>query len=245
MHKIVFIFKSKVFKGLIALALLTASVIIAIALLLGREAGSFVIRVSEDNIDKSIRVSTDSDPNNEAYYTTKLNAPGITGFVDYTPGLFLFEGYSELNKMQEVMGYQPVEDQEGHTALYVYTFNVINTSATNVGVSAKMTFSKVTNGLDKVIRVMTYAKTIDTEDPIIYYKPDEVQQTYDDYFLTPKAFTNDNTIFDDQTYRLSTSEGSNFMKYSIFFWIEGQDNDETTAIMGGTINFALEFNVTS
>ena len=272
MKHIVFVFKSKSFKVILALALLAAAIVIALAMLLGQEAGNFVVRVSNDNFERQIRLTTDID--NKDTYSPSLyvespkvdvkDADGnvigqrtlVANFGDYTPGLFLFEGYRELDAYQDTLGLQYVTDDQGNCALYIYTFYVVNISTSAVSVSAKMNYSNATNGLEKCIRVMSYAKTSTTEAPYIYYLPDTPDENgevmdyvsvgYIDGLLNPFAKYDSQVsgvVYDDQRYRLSANEGSNFMKYSVFLWIEGYDKDETDAVRQGTINFDLEFDI--
>jgi hypothetical protein len=133
--------------------------------------------------------------------------------------------------------------------LYVYTFYIVNTGTGAVGIKVRMDYSNVTKGLDKCIRVMTYAKDNQTVDPQIYQRADDNKINYPNYIIQPTEFAEINdsngsgVIFDDQSYSINYEEGSNFLAYSIFFWIEGNDPDESIEIFGSTINFSVNIQV--
>ena len=260
--KIVSLFKGKAFKIALLVALFLTSLIIALAMLLGREAGTFVIRVQDGDLDKSIAITT-GDPTDKTSYTSKLSAPAVAGFTDYSPEYFLEEGWAELDRIQkEYPGLYTVGDFAGATknhaddarlantagcCLYVYTFYIVNTGVGQVGVNVSMNYDRVTKGLDKCIRIMTYAKDYYTHEPYIYQRPDEIYKEYDKYVRPPRAFAEvgdtSGIIFNDQHYNIDFQEGSNYLAYSIFFWIEGNDPDETTEIFGSTINFSVNVSV--
>lgn len=261
-NKIVSLFKGKAFKIALLVALFLTSLIIALAMLLGREAGTFVIRVQDGDLDKSIAITID-DPSVKGSYTSKLSAPGVSGFTDYSPEYFLEAGWSELDRIQqEYPGLYTVGDFAGATknhendaklensvgcCLYVYTFYIVNTGVGQVGVNVSMSYDRVTRGLDKCIRIMTYAKDYYTSDPQIYQRPDDVEVEYDKYVIKPKSFAeigdSSGVVFNDQHFNIDFQEGSNYLGYSIFFWIEGNDPDESTEIFGATINFSVNVSV--
>jgi len=260
--KFVSLFKGKAFKIALLVALFLTSLLIALAMLLGREAGTFVIRVQDGDLNKSIAITID-DPENKNAYTSKLSAPSVTGFTDYSPEYFLEAGWQELDRIQdEYPGLYTVGDFSGATknhandkklentvgcCLYVYTFYIVNTGVGQVGINVAMSYDKVTKGLDKCIRIMTYAKDYYTSDPQIYQRPDDVEQEYDKYVITPTSFAeigeSSGVVFNNQHYNIDFQEGSNYLAYSIFFWIEGNDPDETTEIFGSTINMSVYISV--
>ena len=250
--KIVSLFKGKAFKFALLVALFLTSTIIALAMLLGREAGTFVIRVQDNNADKAIAI-TDKKPTADGTtgLTSKLSAPGVTSFTDYSPEYFLLTGYEELDRIQDAQpglytpGYDP--NKSNPCSLYVYTFYIVNTGTSIVNVDVSMTYDKVTRGLDNCIRVMTYAKDVNTSDPKIYQKKDSTEKYYDKYILPQEMFAKEGessgVVYDDQKYIIGIDEGSNYLGYSIYFWIEGEDPDETTEVFGATINFSVNVTV--
>ena len=58
-RRLVSLFKTTWFKMAAFLVLLATSVMIGLAMLLGNEAGQFVIRVRDDSYDKSIGIALD------------------------------------------------------------------------------------------------------------------------------------------------------------------------------------------
>jgi len=264
--KIVSLFKGKAFKIALLVALFLTSTLIALAMLLGREAGQFVIRVQDGDLQKSIAICEgEKGQPNTSKLTSKLSAPGVSGFTDYSPEYFLHARYQELDRIQaEEKPLYTVGNFSGATkapesdskldgtvgcCLYVYTFYIVNTGTGAVGVTARLDYSNVTKGLDKCIRIMTYARDNQTIDPKIYQRSDEQKVPYPNYIIQPEEFktvddsSGSGVIFDDQTYFVNYEEGSNYLAYSIFFWIEGNDPDETEEIFGSTINFSLYLQV--
>ena len=263
--KIVSLFKGKTFKIALLVALFLTSVLIALAMLLGREAGTFVIRVQDGDLKKSIAITT-GDPTDDSKYTSKLTAPGVSGFSDYSPEYFLQSEYEELDRIQKehiglytvgdginTMATAPQDELMANSSgccLYVYTFYIVNTSeegAGAVGVNVTMTYNKVTKGLDDCIRIMTYAKDYYTSDPKIYQKADKNEIEYDKYIITPENFAeteeSSGIVFNNQKYNIDVADGNNYMEYSIFFWIEGNDPDESEAVFSSTINFTVNISV--
>ena len=252
--KFVSLFRSTGFKVIAFLALLATSVLIALAMLLGNEAGQFVIRVRDESLVKSIALTTDLD-NSDSYVST-LQAPGMSSFADYSASYFIKLGYNDLDEITAQTG-QYVKDGN---CLYVYTFYIVNTTedGSNVGVDIAMNYSKVTNDVDKAIRVMTYAYSTNTSVPEIYQASEsdgtEVDYVKDyGYVIEPVLFKEQNVdggiVFDEQHYTIgSTASESaskiNYMKYSVFFWLEGNDPEcREDIIGGGTIKFDLTVSV--
>ncbi len=263
--KIVSLFKGKAFKIALLVALFLTSTLIALAMLLGREAGTFVIRVQEGDLEKSIAICEGANGVPGDKLTSKLSAPGVSGFTDYSPEYFLQARYQELDRIQaeekplytvgNFSGASKMPESDSKLdgsvgcCLYVYTFYIVNTGTGAVGIKVRMDYSNVTKGLDKCIRVMTYAKDNQTVDPQIYQRADDNKINYPNYIIQPTEFAeiNDSNgsgiIFDDQSYSINYEEGSNFLAYSIFFWIEGNDPDESIEIFGSTINFSVNIQV--
>ena len=243
-RKLVSLFKTTGFKLAAFLVLLATSVMIGLAMLLGNEAGQFVIRVRDDSYDKSIGITLDLEQEAQSI----LKADGMTGMADYSAAYFVKLGYNDLDAITANTG----NYRNDGASLYAYTFYIVNTTkdGSNVGVNVSMTYSKVTKGVDKAIRVMTYAYSSNTSTPEIYQKSDSVEVDYvaeHGYIQQPILFekeeTSGGTIFTNQHYTIGStaSEGArvDYMKYSVFFWLEGNDPDCDEDILGGTIKFDL------
>lgn len=310
--RFVSLFSTTSFKVIAFLVLLITSVMIALAMLLGKEAGNFVIRVQDGVSDKSISLST-GDPKDSSTWKSKLEADGMTGMTDYTASYFVKLGYSDLNAITKSTG---IYTREGNS-LYAYTFYIVNTSPSgNVGVNLTLNYSGATKSIDKAIRVMTYAQesTISTpeiymaqEDESLYtttkifdegyyetedekfvnnktyyledaygnftvanvivgdtipadttyyeYKDAWTEEVYEypysDYILEPKKFSGDGKVFENQYYMIGQTAGEedkvgfvkNYLKYSVFFWLEGKDPECDERILGGSIKFDLTVQV--
>lgn len=252
--RFVSLFRTTGFKIIAFAALLATSVLIALAMLLGNEAGQFVIRVRDDSLTKSIAL-TEGDYKDASSYSSTLQAPGMTGMSDYSAPYFIKLGYRDLDEITATPGQHKTDG----SSLYAYTFFIVNTTpdGSNVGIDVQMNYSKVTNDVDKVIRVMTYAYSSNTAAPEIYQAKEKEDVNIDyqkdfDYVIEPQYFeteqTAGGTVFTNQHYTIGTTasesvEKINYMKYSVFFWLEGNDPECDEHIMGGTIKFELTVSV--
>ena len=171
--RIVSLFKSRSFKIALAIILFIAAVLIILAMMLGNEAGQFVIRVQSGAADKSIAITDNEDYEDTTYYAKTKTVPGIDNMLDYSPSYFLTSGYKELNEYANVIGEQNVDN-----SLYVYTFYIINTSGAgnSVGVNISLSYSNVTNHADEIVRVLTYYQSATVSDPRVYQKEDDLQK---------------------------------------------------------------------
>ena len=261
MKGFVSLFKTPLAKVIAFVLLLGTSILIALAMLLGNEAGQFVIRVRNDSLEKSIAVTLDyQDP---ATYSSVLHADGMTGFSDYSAEYFIKLSYKDLNAMTAKSGPYQEKDNENNRSLYGYTFYIVNTTedGSNVGVDIKMTYSGVSKNVDKAIRVMTYATSSSGETPKIYMHTGEDPKYYVDeckYVIEPFYFEEEDaasgTVFSGgngltkQHYTIGTtasqqSQSIDYLKYSVFFWLEGNDPQCNEDIFGGTIKFDLEVSI--
>ena len=257
MPRIVSLFRSRSFKIALAFILFVAATLIILAMMLGNEAGQFVIRVQSGTADKSIAISDSDDYLNKDNQKSTLVVSGIDNMYDYSPGYFLQSGYQKLNEYSNKLGVTVVDG-----SLYVYTFYIVNTSAAGsaVGVNVSLSYSDVTNHCDEIVRVLTYYQSYNVQDPKVYQKPDDLTKLglaeapfYDEYILKPIAFQNSTSttggvVFDNQAIHIGAGSGQNFVKYSIFFWLEGNDPDSeyyqhdgnANDLFGGTIKFKLD-----
>ncbi len=251
--RFVSLFKTTGFKVIAFIALLATSVLIALAMLLGNEAGQFVIRVRDDSLTKSIAVTTDLEDKDT--YASVLQAPGMTNMADYSAEYFIKLGYNDLDEITATTGQYLNEG----SSLYAYTFYIVNTTSdgSNVGIDVEMKYSKVTKDVHKAIRIMTYAYSTNTSVPEIYQAAEEDGTNIDyvkdhGYVIEPILFESEGiaegVVFSNQHYTIGTTASEsetriNYMKYSIFFWLEGNDPEDDEGIMGGTIKFDLTVSV--
>lgn len=263
--RVVSLFKSRSFKIALAIILFIAAVLIILAMMLGNEAGQFVIRVQSGAADKSIALSDSEDFSNNENQKSTLIVDGVNGMGDYSPRFFLETGYQTLNEYTKNVGVPNKEelndkDPRALGLLYVYTFYIVNTSksGSSVGVNIALSYSNVTNHTDEVIRVLTYYQSSSVSDPRVYQKVDDEEKlglsepyVYRDYILQPYMFADSSradqgVVFNDQSVHIGSKEGENYIKYSVFFWIEGDDPDSEyydTQLYAGTIKFRLDISV--
>lgn len=272
MKGFVSLFKSKFFKASILLVLFLASSIIIASVLLGDEAGSFVIQVKNEDPSASISV-TEVDmealklegKNPEASDLASMLAPeGVVSFLDYTPKRFLENDYQTLKEYSTHLGrYLPVGDDESGYNLYCYTFFIVNTGSSAVNVKVSMDYSKVVNYFDDIARVLTYTtRRVSGENQVnIYQKKDEITKDYSKvgYTVAPKSFAvegngsgviynNENILLYAPEVRADGSKEYDFAKYSVFFWLEGEDPDSEKygeKLYGGSIKYSMSIDVSN
>lgn len=281
--KFVSLFNSKAFKFALMVGLLIASVLIAIAVLLGRQAGNFVIRVQEGDVTKSIAITDQMEQvtideymfnGNTTYYVyendryrkvdkttevydqeqtyyidsprtnangvvegSKLSASGVENMTDYSSKYIFEDSYKSIREYSEVPGSQYIEN-----SVYIYTFYIANTGTGSVGVNAQLKYSGTTKNIDNALRVMTFYTQNGQDHVGFYQKEDTTQVNYEDYLETPTTWSA-SPAFNDDSMVINYEDGDNFVKYSIIFWLEGNDPDCTDAILGGSIKFDLYLSV--
>ena len=236
------IFKRRNLLIMLCLIFFGISSTIILALVLGQKSGDFVIRVQDGNANKSIMLTT-KEPAKEVdkeTLTPLLTPKGVSGFSDYSPYYFLRNGFETLEEYTSDSNPEKVDGLYTHSegllgandqsvSLYCYTFYIVNTGSSGVNVDLNMDYA-LTKGedLDDIIRVMSYTKDDNNDKAIIYQKPDSIEYDYTRYptykGISLKTFTNDSIIFNDET--IFVDIGS-YAKYSIIFWIEGDDPDST------------------
>ena len=261
--KLVSLWKSNFFKMALLILLFVAAALIIMAMMLGQQAGQFVIRAQSGDISKSIAVTTELD--NKESYQPSLTVEGMDEMNDYSPEYFLQADYQTLRKLCSTPGLT----NHDNNSLYIYTFYIINTSVSGgVGVNVTLKYSNVTRYLDEIVRVLTYYETYNVSDPQVYQKPDSLERAqkvsdelhkndavkpvitsidYPRYILTPNPFVDSannsqGTVFNNQQINIGYGDGMDYVKYTIMFWLEGDDPDSTyfgNELFSGTIKFDM------
>ncbi len=240
MKKFISVFKSKSFKWILLLTLLVTSILIILVMLLGNQSGNFVVKVESGDANKSIAIT---DIYEDRVYTNKLVANGIEGMTNTTPRWFL-DGDTEE---EQNIGLKKLTTELGNTiddsTAYIYTFLIVNTGNNAVTINLEMNVSNTSNGVDDAIRVMSYND--DSESINIYQKADVSDTVYAYYPAQPTLFLSENVVYNESVTVLPTTdpEKPSFIKYSVIFWLEGQDPECTEAIFNGTIRFSLKCSV--
>lgn len=209
-RRFVSLFKNRAFKVTACIALFLTSVLIILAMLLGNEAGTFVIRVHDGDAQQSIAITDNPDYANEANHYKTLSAPGFDNIDCWTPKNGFFANTDGQNsgflyELTSIPGkFNPDDpdfkalvdeyDEAGiirkgdmdFTQVYCYTFYIVNTTPANMAgfnVKVEMDYdaSKTTKYLDEAARIMTYAVGDGVADPIhIYQKEDNVDNKDED-----------------------------------------------------------------
>lgn len=255
--RFVSLFRSKWVKLGLFFFLFMIAALIAIAMLLGREAGYFSIKTQSGNVEKSISLSL--DPEDSRKYTSGLQAKAIDDF-DQTSPAYLIENQMAGVKSIHRDKVTDTKDERYGQDKYIgniriekafgYSFYLINTSSNNtsVGVDMSLTMTR-DNGLGKAIRVLTYCEYDGKEHFSVYQMEDEVEQVYKAYSYVYgrdalKTFNSTTTtIFSDERLTVSGDSGKNYLKYTILFWLEGDDPDCTESILGKSAKFELKASV--
>ncbi len=251
MKTIVSLFHNKVFKFGLLFALFVTAALIAIAMILGKESGYFTIRVQNGDALKSIALSL--DPDNEKDYTTGLDAKAIDDFDQTSPAYLFANQFAKIGELHRERG------DISFDKTYGYSFYIVNTTSNfqDVTVRLKLTMTK-DDGLSDAIRVMTYYEESGVQNFRVYQKNDETPTTYTAYSMIDarnarKYFSKNATlVFDtnsvdgsNENIHISGKKGNNFIKYTILFWLEGDDPDCNENILGKSARFQLEADVTS
>lgn len=248
-RKIVFIFHTGLFKIGTTVGLFVASATIIAAVLLGNEAGSFVVRVQNTDSTRSIALTESMTPNEETGLVEllpRLSAKGKDNMTDTSPRYFLDADYRTIRStFYEGEGEMPSSTETFE--VYAYRFYLVNNGETNVGVDTTMRYSNVTKRIDDIVRVMTYYEYNGNQVAHIYQKVDQELVEYKHYNVgTVELFSSPNEVFSltgDNKIILDYAEGYNYLKYLVLIWLEGDDPDCNNDRLGGSLSFNLEFKV--
>ena len=167
---------------------------------------------------------------------------GLPYCTNSTPRWFL-EGNTSA---QQLIGIKAITEELGEHSneeYYSYTCLIVNTSSEALTVKLHMIYSNVTNYVDKAVRAMTYEAK--TETVHVYQLADNTPIKYEDYPAEPQNFSGQGIVYDEYVTIPGTVDPANpeYLKYSVFFWLEGQDYDCVEKIYNGTIKFTLTCSV--
>lgn len=238
--KFVSIIKSKSFKITLCVGLFLTSALIIMAMLLGNASGNFVVQVEDGSAEKSIAITDDPE---DRTYTNILKPQGMSGMTCTTPRMFLKgdtyqEQHLALNALSEKLGRTITEE-----TVYIYTFYIVNTGGETLPIDIEMKVNEPAGGgLSKAIRVLTYNES--SEEVRIYQAQDAEPYDYQFYAYKPEYFVNDSTVYNEQTY-ITYAEGQPKIKYTVMFWLEGQDPEATEELYNKTIKFTLNISISN
>lgn len=236
------LFKSKAFRIALMTGLFLTSLLIILAMLLGNQSGNFVFQVQDGEIEKSVMITEDLD----GEYSRRLQAAGQKEWQDTTLGDFLGKSYDE-----QYATLKDLTTESGRTVignyLYIYSFYIVNTGSGALNLEIEMNMSNITKGLDGAIRILTFNES-DTQINI-YQKQDEEETSYPNYAISrPKLFESGSKVYTEEAFVRDGQNGSsNYIKYSIMFWLEGYDPDCVNfgekSVARGTIKFGVNIKV--
>ena len=239
MKSIVSLFKNRAFQSALLVGLFLTSLLIILAMLLGNESGNFVISVESGDIEKSIGVTENIDEN---VHPNKLVVRGLTGISDNTPLYFLGNSYQEQLDSLKELTLEPGRKVLNQN-LYIYTFYIVNTGSGALNIEISMNMSNITRGMDEAVRILTYNEADEIVN--IYQQQDTQNIEYEKYFISGTTnFINDNVCYTERAVLSSGSvENKSYIKYSVMFWLEGQDPECIDNIKTGTIKFDMNIKV--
>lgn len=242
MKSFVSLFKSKAFRITLMIGLFLTSLLIILAMLLGNQSGNFVFQVQDGEIEKSVMITENLD----GEYSRRLQAAGQKEWQDTTLGDFLGRSYDE-----QYTTLKQLTADSGRTVignyLYIYSFYIVNTGSGALNLEIEMNMSNITRGLDGAIRILTFNES-DTQINI-YQKQDEEETSYPHYAISrPKVFESSSKVYTEEAFVRDGQNGSsNYIKYSIMFWLEGYDPDCVNfgekSVARGTIKFGVNIKV--
>lgn len=202
------------------------NIVIVLALFLGQDAGNFVVQVEDGTIKKTLKI-TESIENPE--YRTRLEGNGYLNLSDTTYSMF-----DEKIDSYIANGGDYVDED---VCIYAYTFYVLNDNDEALDIKATLNYSNVTRNLDKAIRVMTVSTYAGER---IYQAKDEVEKDYGATYPKVLEFASSEEIYNEV---LLGVEPNDYIKYSVLFWLEGNDPDCVDSILNGTIKFSLKLSI--
>lgn len=227
MKKFISLFDKKILYMTLLFSFSFASLIIVIALFMGQEAGNFVIEVEAGDVQKNLFITENINSENHG---SRLEAGAFEGISHSTYARFK----SRIPTYQSTSGVYM--DKDLH--VYAYTLYVLNNNEETFDLKATMYYSNVTNGLDKAIRVMTITEEFGEQ---CYQLVDDVETDYGVDYPKIKYFTNETDIVYEEEYL--SFEPSTYIRYTVLFWLEGNDLDCNDERRLGTIRFSLKFSI--
>ena len=202
------------------------SMVIVLALFLGQDAGNFVVQVEDGTVKKTLKI-TESIENPE--YRTRLEGNGYLNLSDTTYSMFDDKIDSYI-----VAGGDYVDE---NSSVYAYTFYILNDNDEALDIKVALSYSNVTRNLDKAIRVMTASTYAGKQ---VYQAKDSIETDYGATYPSVENFLSSEEIYNEMLLGVEPNE---YIKYSVLFWLEGNDPDCVDDILGGTIKFSLKLSI--
>ena len=197
---------------------------------------------------KNADIALTMDPGNKFGSKSSIDARAISNLEPISPKkLFAEKNGQQFATISDIHKSTPGDISVEKT--YGYSFYIVNKSSdSDVTASVKLTM-KNDKGLSDVIRVMTYYEASGVQNIRVYQKEDKEEVSYADYSIIEsrnalKFFDDESVIFDtnksNENITISGNEGSNYIRYTILFWVEENDPDCNEKVLKNDINFKLE-----
>lgn len=200
-----------------------SSLMIVVALFMGQEAGNFVIEVESGDVSKNLHIAESISSHD---YVSRLEVPAFEGMSHST--YERFEG-----KIDDYINTDGVYmDKDLH--IYAYTFYILNNSEEAIDIQSTMFFSNVTKELDSAIRVMTITEQAGMR---CYQLPDEEEVDYGANYPPIHYFNDKDVVYKEDFLGI---QPNSYVKYTMVFWLEGNDLDCNDDRRMGTIRFLLK-----
>lgn len=201
-----------------------ALALIAVITFYGNNVGNFVMSIDPDLKDKEIYISKSSEFINP---TSLLQADSVRNARDIT---YTMVDVEEVKKTDGSYN-------DPYFKYLAYTFYVKNFGNESTDLSYYLQITSAKKNVDKTIRVMVISEVDGVSTERIYMAKDESEAEYED-IPDCLEFVNEKMIMEDKVYGFFPEQ---MIKFSVIIWIEGQDPDTTSDILGGQIKIQMKF----
>lgn len=217
-------FKNKKFLQMGITVFGIALVIIAVLTFYGSNVGNFVMSIDPDLKEKQIYMSQTKDFINPS---SLLQADAVHDARDIT--------YTMLN-IEEAKKAEGSYNDPNFKYL-AYTFYVKNFGSQSTDLRYYVQITSVKKNVDKAIRFMVITEIDGVSREMLFMAKDDKEAQYED-IPDCLEFVNERLIMRDKIYGFFPDQ---VIKYTVFLWLEGQDPDTTSDILGGQIKIQMKF----
>jgi len=177
--------------------------------------------------------------------------------------LVLFDQTSPTNLFETKNGTQFAEVAKAHTGptdilniekAYGCSFYIVNTNTNNQDITVNLKLEiKSDTGLSDAIRFMTYYEAGGAQNIKVYQKEDTdsngnpIDYKYAAYDVLEqrnalvKFSKNTSTIFENEKLAISGAKGNNYLRYTVIYWVEGDDPNCNEDLLKKSAYFAFTF----
>jgi hypothetical protein len=210
---------------------LELSSIIALLTYYGQNVGCFTISLSKEVSNYNVYISTDEEFKS---YSPRLICDSFTNAQQITYTII------NTNYVRKANGIY-----KGNGNTYVgYTYYVKNMGRETANLNFRMNIAQAEKNAEDVLWVW-YFEGNDDSSGRMFQKKDDLNnlpanwEGYHSSYREREYFINDTTVFDGR-FDLKSQE---VKKFSLIIWLEGDDPDVNDQIVGGKINFNVEYHL--